>query len=138
MQHDRRPETRTRSRYRTRTLLLLMALWPLFAGAQAIQALASFGDNVADPGNIPAYLAAGNAAGQGPFDTNFPPSPPYFGNRFSNGPIAVEYLAGLLGVPAGGIDHLGVGNAFSAPLPVILTGGTIVGNGSAIPAPVGR
>ncbi|MEM9300523.1 MAG: SGNH/GDSL hydrolase family protein [Pseudomonadota bacterium] len=135
-------EDRTRRGDGRRVLLLVLLLavtgLPSLATGQTIQALATFGDNVADPGNIPGLLAAGNAAGQGPFDTNFPPSPPYFGNRFSNGPVAVEYLAGLLGVPAGGVDHRAVGNAFSAPLPVILTGGTIVGNGGAIPAPVGR
>ncbi len=106
--------------------------------AQTIGELAVFGDNVADPGNIPALLEAGNAAGLGPVDTNFPPSPPYFGNRFSNGPVAAERLAGIDGIEASSVTNLAVGNAFSAQLPVSLAGGALIGNGSSIPGPIGR
>ncbi len=108
------------------------------ARAQTIGELAVFGDNVADPGNIPALLEAGNQAGLGPVDTNFPPSPPYFGNRFSNGPVAAELLPGLPGIEADSIVNLAVGNAFSAQLPVSLAGGVLIGNGSSIPGPIGR
>ncbi len=106
--------------------------------AQTIGELAVFGDNVADPGNIPGLLAAGNAAGLGPVDTNFPPSPPYFGNRYSNGPVAAEILPGLTGIEADSVVNLAVGNAFSAQLPVSLAGGVLIGNGSSIPGPIGR
>ena len=58
------------------------------AGAQQISGLGVFGDNIADPGNIPGYLQAANNAGLGPFDANFPPSPPYSANRYSNGRVA--------------------------------------------------
>ncbi|MEM1091313.1 MAG: autotransporter domain-containing protein [Pseudomonadota bacterium] len=118
-------------------LALLLALTG-GARAQTIGELAVFGDNVADPGNIPALLEAGNQAGLGPVDTNFPPSPPYFGNRYSNGPVAAELLPGLPGIEADSVVNLAVGNAFSAQLPVSLAGGVLIGNGSSIPGPIGR
>lgn len=43
-----------------------------------------FGDSLMDTGNL--FLAAG-----------IPPSPPYFGGRFSNGPLFGEIMAGNLG-----------------------------------------
>jgi phospholipase/lecithinase/hemolysin len=64
--------------------LLLMA--PTLAGAASFQALYVFGDSLSDPGNAAAM--SGN---------QFPPSP----GRFSNGPVAAEYLAALMGVPGG-------------------------------------
>lgn len=67
--------------------LLLMA--PASAGAASFQALYVLGDSLSDPGNAAAL--SGN---------QFPPSPPYAG-RFSNGPVAAEYLAALMGVPGG-------------------------------------
>lgn len=106
--------------------------------AQQVTGMGVFGDNIADPGNIPAYLENANASGAGPFDTNFPASPPYFGNRYSNGLVAAEYLARLLGVPEEAVNNVAVGNAFSAQLPVDLAGGALIGNGSAIPGPIGR
>ncbi|MEP0915169.1 SGNH/GDSL hydrolase family protein, partial [Leptolyngbya sp. GB1-A1] len=45
-----------------------------------------FGDSISDTGN--AFAASGRL---------IPPSPPYFNGRFSNGPVAVEQLATLLG-----------------------------------------
>ena len=62
---------------------------PALAGATSFRALYAFGDSLTDPGN-----AAALSGGQ------FPPSPPYAG-RFSNGPVAAEYLAALMGVPGG-------------------------------------
>ncbi|MFK8018587.1 MAG: autotransporter domain-containing protein [Pseudomonadales bacterium] len=111
---------------------------PALLQAQTYGSLAVFGDNLADPGNIPALLEAGNAAGLGPFDTNFPSSPPNVGNRFSNGPVAAEQLPMLLGIPEQFVDNRAVGNAFSAPLPIELLDGAILGSGSAIPPPIGR
>lgn len=122
---------------RASTWLTGLLLCPLL-NAQSLSSLAVFGDNIADPGNIPAYLEAANAAGLGPFDSNFPPSPPYSANRYSNGPVAAEYLATLFGLPPSAVDNLAVGNAFSDQLPVSLAGGALIGNGSAIPMPIGR
>jgi outer membrane lipase/esterase len=42
----------------------------------------AFGDSLSDPGNL--FAATGNT---------FPPSPPYFNGRFSNGPVWAEYVA---------------------------------------------
>ena len=55
--------------------------------AQQIDDVVVFGDSLSDPGNIPG-LSGG---------VNFPPSPPYVDNRFSNGPVYSESLPGLLG-----------------------------------------
>lgn len=107
------------------------------AFGQDFDKLGVFGDNVADPGNIPEILSAANGAGFGPFNADFPPSPPYFGNRFSNGPIAAEYFADQIGISNDRVTNLAVGNAFSAPLPVSLAGGALIGNGSSIPGPIG-
>jgi phospholipase/lecithinase/hemolysin len=67
-----------------------------------------YGDSLSDNGNL--YSAIG-----------FPPSPPYFQGRASNGPVAVELLAATLGVPL--IDFAwfgattGVGNVVDAGTP---------------------
>jgi len=70
-------------------LLAASALW-LFASpaiGQDVGDVVVFGDSLSDPGNIPG-LSDG---------VNFPPSPPYVGNRFSNGPTYSEWLPDLLG-----------------------------------------
>ena len=51
--------------------------------------LFGFGDSLVDNGNIPRLIGG-----------NDPPSPPYFRNRYSNGPVFVEYLPKLLGLHA--------------------------------------
>ncbi len=53
-----------------------------------------FGDSLSDTGNL------ASAPGQGDFP------PPFFENRVSNGPIAVETLAALLGLEANASFHL--------------------------------
>jgi phospholipase/lecithinase/hemolysin len=67
----------------------LLALWshalPIFA---AYTQVIAFGDSLSDNGNL--YGASSNT---------FPPDPPYWQGRFSNGEVAVEYLSGELGVP---------------------------------------
>jgi len=47
-----------------------------------------FGDSLSDSGNS---KAVSNAASS-PLNITFPPSPPYFGGRFSNGEVAAEIL----------------------------------------------
>ena len=47
-----------------------------------------YGDSLSDTGNI--YNASGHT---------IPQSPPYYMGRFSNGPLAVEYLSNSLGAP---------------------------------------
>jgi phospholipase/lecithinase/hemolysin len=69
--------------------LLALALWlPLNAQALVFDNIFVFGDSLSDNGNT---FAATQKA--------LPPSPPYFEGRFSNGPVAVEYLADSLGIP---------------------------------------
>lgn len=119
-------------------LLLSTVLAVAGAGTAHAQSVGVFGDNIADPGNIPPILRAANAAGLGPFDANFPASPPNFGGRFSNGPVAAEILPGLLGYDPADVTNNAVGNAFSDQLPVSLAGGALIGNGSSIPGPIGR
>jgi phospholipase/lecithinase/hemolysin len=60
---------------------------PLHAGQ--FTEIVAFGDSLTDTGNL--YAATHNT---------FPPSPPYYQGRFSNGPVWVEWLALQLGVPA--------------------------------------
>ncbi|KEO92078.1 hypothetical protein EH31_05245 [Erythrobacter longus] len=117
------------------SLASLAACMPQGAFAQSY---GSFGDNIADPGNIPNIIEAGNQANGTNDDPNFPPSPPGFGNRFSNGRTAAEILPELLDFNLADISNEAVGNAFSDKLPVSLAGGIFLGNGSSIPGPIGR
>ena len=72
----------------------LVALPPAFTG------LVALGDSLSDIGRV--YAASGNT---------FPPAP-YYQGRFSNGPVAVEYLAAGLGlVVPGQFFDLAVGGA---------------------------
>ncbi|MGF1463751.1 MAG: autotransporter domain-containing protein [Maricaulaceae bacterium] len=57
------------------------------AQAQFVDNVVVFGDSLSDPGNIPLLFGG----------IDFPPSPPFFGNRFSNGLVFSELLPGLLG-----------------------------------------
>lgn len=59
----------------------LSTLLPLSARAQNANGLTIFGDSLSDNGND--FRVTGGA---------FPPSPPYFQGRFSNGPVWVETL----------------------------------------------
>jgi phospholipase/lecithinase/hemolysin len=77
--------------------LLALALWlPLNAQALVFDNIFVFGDSLSDNGNT---FAVTSAAQPNPFGIPvIPPSPPYFGGRSSNGPVAVEYLASQLGI----------------------------------------
>jgi len=68
---------------------LLSAVLPLKASAQAFDEFYTFGDSLIDTGNL--FQATGGS---------FPPSPPYFNGRFSNGPIWLETLGTKLGIDA--------------------------------------
>lgn len=56
---------------------------------QSFGEIVVFGDSLADNGNY--YAASGQT---------WPPSPPYWEGRFSNGPVWVEYLADYMGLSA--------------------------------------
>lgn len=68
--------------------LILIALLACSVQAASFSYVAVFGDSLSDNGNL--YAFSGGA---------FPPSPPYYAGRVSNGPVAVEYMAGILGSP---------------------------------------
>jgi phospholipase/lecithinase/hemolysin len=55
------------------------------ASAGAYSNVFVYGDSLSDTGNI--YFITGHTT---------PPSPPYYNGRFSNGPLAVEYLSNAL------------------------------------------
>jgi len=69
------------------TAATLLAMTTL-ASAAAYSNLFVYGDSLSDTGNI--YFISGHT---------IPPSPPYYMGRFSNGPLAVEYLANSLHSP---------------------------------------
>lgn len=75
------------SRTLASVLLVMMCLVPSFVTAHPFTSLVVFGDSLSDSGR--AYVLS---------DGFYPPSPPY-AQRFSNGPVAAEYLAAALGLP---------------------------------------
>jgi cholinesterase len=81
-----------------------------FANADSFSAVVVYGDSLSDNGNLHAL-------------TGLPPSPPY-DQRFSNGPVAVEQLATMLGAPlhdfafggaTSGIGNYGDGGTQTSP-----------------------
>ncbi len=81
-------------------LVVMLLAFTLTANADTYSAVFVYGDSLSDNGNL---FAA----------TGYPPAP-YYNGRFSNGPVAVEQLAGLLGSPlndfAWGGATTGLGN----------------------------
>jgi outer membrane lipase/esterase len=107
-------------RFRACTIVACLALTSLTALAAAktsFDAIFVFGDSYCDVGNIYAYTGGLK-----------PLSPPYYKGRFSNGPIWVEHVASVLGLPmlpevAGGTDYA-FGGAW-ATQPQVTAAGTI-------------
>jgi outer membrane lipase/esterase len=90
-------------------LVLVLAPVTVCGAMPKYSALYVFGDSYCDVGNI--YLATA--------PNNYPPVP-YFPGRFSNGPIWVDHIAAVLGVPlapylAGGTDYAFGGAWVTAP-----------------------
>lgn len=79
-----------------RALLLAGSLLATSAQA-AFSGLYVFGDSLSDPGNLVATSEA--------------PPAPYVGGRFSNGPVAAEYLGTKLGLTAAQVHNYAVGGA---------------------------
>lgn len=73
-----------------RLAFVIVAFYPawLWAGQLVV-----FGDSLSDLGNV--YTDSSN----NPSIQADPPSPPYYQGRMSNGPIWVDYLADMIGVP---------------------------------------
>lgn len=77
-------------------ILVAVVVWlPANAWAGPITDLFIFGDSLSDTGNVSA-LASFLSGGA----VKYPPVPPYFPGRFSNGPVWVEDLAKMLGLPS--------------------------------------
>jgi outer membrane lipase/esterase len=83
----------------------------------------AFGDSLVDNGNTPKLTGL-----------DYPP-PPYYDNRFSNGPVWAEYLPGLAGLGFQASNDYGVGGAFAGPLDVL---GTTYNNLENLPAELGE
>lgn len=83
---------------------LALSLFALPASSQQVGDVVVFGDSLSDPGNVPG-LSGG---------VNFPPSPPYADNRFSNGPVYSELLPSLLGGTFDPSLNFAVGGALTA------------------------
>ncbi len=99
-------------------VLALSAAISLPSQAASFSSLTVFGDSLSDTGNV--FLATGGAI----------PVAPYFGGRFSDGPVWIDHLAAGLGLPGGAAPSLlgGSNYAFggarsdtsSAPVPGLL------------------
>ncbi len=83
------------------SVAIVLMTMPSLASASSFSAVIVYGDSLSDNGNLYAVAA-------------YPPSPPYYEGRFSNGPVAVEQLASAFGVPlydfAYGGATTGIGN----------------------------
>ncbi|MGL5873482.1 MAG: SGNH/GDSL hydrolase family protein [Xenococcaceae cyanobacterium] len=79
---------------------------------QAIQKLIVFGDSLSDLGNV--YQVTGKT---------YPPNPPYFQGRYSNGRIWIEYLSDRLNLTSTQINNFAWGGATSG-----ITGNNLVPN----------
>jgi len=98
---------------------LIVAIVAAPVGASDYSGLVVIGDSESDTGNVFAAIGGGF----------YPPSPPYFDGRFSNGPVWVDRLADHLGVARPVASALGgtnyawaaattgsIGNFFGPPL----------------------
>ena len=86
---------------------MLLAAVPTAASAAPFTGLYVFGDSLSDNGNLLALTEQVFGAGNGV------PSAPYFQGRFSNGPVAVEYLAAGLGLAPGQLHDMAIAGATS-------------------------
>ena len=74
-------------------IMLMLGLQASPVHARPITEIVVFGDSLSDTGNLFAHLIS-------EYPPGFPPSPPYYYGRFSNGPVWVETLADGLGLTA--------------------------------------
>ncbi|MBE9191803.1 autotransporter domain-containing protein [Gloeocapsopsis crepidinum LEGE 06123] len=76
--------------------LFVFAMLPSKVSAQTYEEFYIFGDSLVDDGNL--FQLTGGL---------FPPSPPYFNGRLSNGPVSVEILGTELGIPVDATNNYG-------------------------------
>lgn len=100
-------------KFSNRWLMAAMSASTLFAvtlpASAAFSGLQVFGDSLSDDGNLQALVGA--------------PGAPYFFGRFSNGPVAAEYLAAGLGLGASQYGNHAFGGATTG------SGGRVPGTG---------
>ncbi len=84
----RRSNARSRARPLALVAVLCLAVAQPLAAQRVFTSLTVFGDSFSDTGNL--QDLSGGA---------FPPSPPYFDGRFSNGLVWTDYFASRIGVP---------------------------------------
>ncbi len=95
--------------------LLLFLVLAVSLAAAPYTRIVAFGDSLTDNGNL--YELNGQT---------YPPSPPYFEGRGTNGPVAVEYMSTALGVPL--LDFAvygattGIGNILDMGTPATFNG----------------
>jgi phospholipase/lecithinase/hemolysin len=75
----------------TASVAAMLLACAAIASANPFPAVVVYGDSLSDNGNLYAATL--------PITGGTPPSPPYYLGRYSNGPVAVEQLASLLGSP---------------------------------------
>jgi phospholipase/lecithinase/hemolysin len=100
-------------------MMLRLALLLAFAmslGAAPFSRLVVFGDSLSDTGNL--FSAIG-----------FPPSPPYFEGRGTNGPVAVEYLQAALGLSDADVENYAFYGATTGAGNIIDSGTPATSNG---------
>jgi phospholipase/lecithinase/hemolysin len=83
---------------------VLLALFLAGSTGYSFTALYAFGDSLSDTGRSPA------------------PAPSYFDGRFSNGPLWVEYLSALLGLPYNASNNFAVSGSTSSNLASQISG----------------
>jgi len=76
--------------------LFVFAMLPSKVSAQTYEEFYIFGDSLVDDGNL--FQLTGGL---------FPPSPPYFNGRLSNGLVSVEILGTELGIPVDATNNYG-------------------------------
>lgn len=97
-------------------LTALVVFTGLAAQAAPFSQVVVFGDSLTDTGN--AFLYTGGA---------LPATPPYFGGRFSDGPLWIDYVGAALGLPVN--PFLAGGTNYAAGGAETGTGGIVPGTG---------
>ena len=94
---------------RAAVLAISMVTASTVAHAQQFSTVYVFGDSLSDRGRVPGLILAQDP--NFPSGLLFPKSPPYFNDRFSNGPTYAELLPGLIGVAPNPNQNFAVGGA---------------------------